>query len=810
MRYLVLLFLIIYYSLAVLSQNQTFIISGQLVDNTTNEPLEYANIGLLRSSDSIFIQGTTTDLLGKFELRLKEKGSYLLRFSFIGYPTNYKSIVVEEQKQDIGKIGINKSAEMLADAVVSAQKLMYQYEADKKIYNVSEDASVSGGSASDALQNAPGVWVDLEGNISLRGVSDVEIWINDKPSRIPAEGLQAYLQQLPANTIERIEVMTNPSSKYTATGTGGVINIVTKQKISQNSLLSFGLNAGSQPSLSPWISFVWSNNKLKFNTYLGRSSNTNIWTNTRVGRVLNNGEPVYSYNSFNETVSKHNWYSLYFDVEYNITENTTLNLYAGGSSSSGESTTENRNNKYDFSALAASEISQDVIVNHNGQHINTGAIINHNFINNLHYITASYSLGQWESYRNNNTDFFETGLIQRERKYSSINNYDSKWSDFDVKYFNNFLKKYTFESGFSYNNSSGINTLPVDTFSFITNEWFKSLLYSNENNTESQKVNSYVSWAHKINKFDYKMGLRAQYQNNILFSVPLDREVAANYFGLFPSAHLSYQTARYYSYSLSYSRRVQYPNTWFLDPFINYLDEEMIWRGNPELKPAYTNSVESSFSKFFEKIGYFSASLYHRHTDKSHTRTTEAMYDAYLQRYTLYSFLTNSGRDLFTGGEITFNYRPKPYINVMLNTNLYYKDIYADLGSYTVSRSDFTYDSRLNMSLTFLKEYQLQLTGFYNAENPNLQGYSDARYFANLSLRANYFKRKLTVVFRIQDMFDSQKNNSEIITPSLVSTNLSRSNSKFYFVGLTYRIGKIEMEKEQKKGQAIPMDAPGM
>ena len=266
----ILFFLVLSIGNYIFSQNsdQTHSIQGQLADELTGDFLSYANVGLLSISDSTFIKGTTSDVDGKFEFKNVNKPEYFIRISYVGYPTSLIKIKAEEGINRLGVLKISKSSQNLEVVSINAEKLMYQYEADKKIYNVGEDPSVQNGSASDALQNAPGVWVDLEGNITLRGVENVEIWINDKPSKIPADGLKTYLMQLPANALERIEVMTNPSSKYSASGTAGIINIVTKQKIKKNFLLSTGVSASTQTQYNPWLSFVWSNEKFKINTYV--------------------------------------------------------------------------------------------------------------------------------------------------------------------------------------------------------------------------------------------------------------------------------------------------------------------------------------------------------------------------------------------------------------------------------------------------------------------------------------------------------------------------------------------------------------
>jgi hypothetical protein len=247
----------------------TYSVSGVLEEEGSKTKLMYANVGVLKVEDSTFVRGASTDDKGKFTITNVPTGEYYLRVSSIGYQSTYVLVKVPQGNIDLGVVKIGKGATTLGAVVVKEKKPMYAADGEKTMYNVSEDPSIQSGTTADALQNAPGVEVDLEGNVTLRGVSSVEIWINDKPSRLNEENLKTYIQQLPANALERIEVITNPSARYGSKTDGGVINIVTSAHVKHNSFTSFGLRASQQPSLSPWVSYMWANEKLSFNVYAG-------------------------------------------------------------------------------------------------------------------------------------------------------------------------------------------------------------------------------------------------------------------------------------------------------------------------------------------------------------------------------------------------------------------------------------------------------------------------------------------------------------------------------------------------------------
>ena len=246
-------------------EGSTFKIVGSLVDSSKSEPMMYVNVTLLEKDDSTFVKGARTDANGYFEVTQVPAGEYLLRVSYVGYATRYIPVNVSNNTA-LGVINMKASAATLKKVTIKAARPLYAMDGEKLVYNVADDPTIQSGTTEDALQNAPGVEVDVEGNITLRGVSSVEIWVNDKPSKLTAENLKTYLQTLPANALDRIETITNPSAKY-ATDAEAVINIITSAHIKKNHFISFGLNAATQPNVSPWVSYTWANERLNINLF---------------------------------------------------------------------------------------------------------------------------------------------------------------------------------------------------------------------------------------------------------------------------------------------------------------------------------------------------------------------------------------------------------------------------------------------------------------------------------------------------------------------------------------------------------------
>ncbi|MBO4403238.1 MAG: TonB-dependent receptor, partial [Bacteroidales bacterium] len=306
---------------------QTFTVRGTLKDSSNNEVVDYANCVLMRTSDSSFVYGAISDEKGHFAFKEADTGHYLLRVSTIGYTTLWKELHVTRYT-NIGTLRLQKSSTALQMVTVKGERPMYSVDGEKNIYNPTEDPSVQTGTMSDVLQNAPGVEVDAEGNITLRGTSEVEIWINDRPSHMNEEAMKQYIKQLPANSIDRVEVITNPSARYSSKG--AVINIVTNQKIKRNELLCVGLNGTTLPSISPWISYVWANEKIDFNFYLNGNYSRHDGTSDGTTTLLDGNGDTSRYTKYKTDTRMPYWGGYAgLNFNWNIDSMTHLSAWMG-------------------------------------------------------------------------------------------------------------------------------------------------------------------------------------------------------------------------------------------------------------------------------------------------------------------------------------------------------------------------------------------------------------------------------------------------------------------------------------------------
>ncbi|MBR6441661.1 MAG: carboxypeptidase regulatory-like domain-containing protein, partial [Bacteroidales bacterium] len=311
-------------TLSGMASAQEWKVSGIVRDAKSGEAMPFVNVGLMRPADTVFVRGAATDLSGHFEITGVKPGTYLLQASFVGYQTHLEQLEVLAQ---LDKLELTLTPGTLLEEVkIVAERPLYAMDGEKNMYNAKEDPSIQTGTASDALQNAPGVEVDAEGNITLRGVSSVEIWINDRPSHMNEEALKQYIKQLPANAIERIEVITNPSARYSTSG--GVINIVTTQTVKRNELLCLGVKGATTPSLSPWISYVWANEKVDFNIYLSGQLGNHDMASDGTSTLLDaNGDTSRFQQWDNKNKMPYQGGYAGFNIDWKIDSMTTLSAW---------------------------------------------------------------------------------------------------------------------------------------------------------------------------------------------------------------------------------------------------------------------------------------------------------------------------------------------------------------------------------------------------------------------------------------------------------------------------------------------------
>ncbi|MBR1798863.1 MAG: outer membrane beta-barrel protein [Bacteroidales bacterium] len=786
--------------LAFLMQAQSNIV-GRVFDVQSSNGVPYANCVLLSLPDSLFLHGTVTDEQGYFHFDSVPSNAYLLRVTAIGYTPCFQIIEYTISLEPL-VVGLSAEATMLSEVSIKADKPIYNADGEKMMYHVDADHSVQGGTLSDALQNAPGVEVDAEGNITLRGTGNVEVWINNRPSHMNDNALKQYIKQLPAGAIERIEVIANPSARYSSSG--GVINIVTNQKVSRNELLCLGLYANTQPYIGPWLSYVWANEKIDVNVYLTAQWLQNRTFSDGTATLLN---PVSGdtsrYQSHRDSILSNNYGGFAgLTLSWHVSEKTNLSTWFGF---------------YPYKERSHTVIDVDYLEYNPMRDL--GYHYDHRNDDGLFY--GGYG-GLWLEHRFDTTGrklsisvsgntLFNGGT---EYSYFAYHNpsldtlFRCKVShvfnpsiEAEVNYSHPLKDNWEVEAGLSVSYGGGNSAESLD--SLTGGQYANISLRSPEGMERSNKTDVYATMQKRWGNLTAKIGIRGEWerlQSQWQYADGSNRtEVDTSFFCPVPSIHLSYQTKTFSSYSISYTRRYDRAGTSKINPFCLY-DDYSYETGNPNLKLLnFTHSFEAAWSKYIPSFGTVNISAYFRaNTDEIGIMTSAGYAPAYFPPTQLvyFTYPDNIGNSHTEGVEANITYRPTAMLNVRLNGSVFnYAYDYRDNHDSKVS-----YSLRLNVWAKLWQKLELFATAHYTSPRLALYSMSVDNKGVNVGLNSDLFDRRVSFMFSVNDVFASSQFGDNTIAPTYQTTGSTRYNSRFVMFGVTFRMGKMELESKARQG----------
>ena len=802
-------------------EGDTFKVVGSLRDSVSGEFLAFVNVAVLDSVDSSFVKGASTNFDGLFEVTEVPQGAYLLRVSAIGYQNRLVPFRVTNNTA-LGTLRLKPGATTLSEVKITAEKPLYAMDGEKLVYNVSEDPSIQTGTTEDALQNAPGVEVDVEGNITLRGVSSVEIWINDKPSKLTEENLKTYLQTLPANALARIETITNPSAKY-ATDAEAVINIITSAHIKSNQFVSFGVNGSNQPFVSPWVSYMWAKEKLSINlfasgrySYRENTSRTDSWRRQdRAGGVqgVDYDTTMYQHDtssSYNRSLSG----NIFMGVNYEIDSMSEISFDGGGFYNNNRS-------------VAGRELEQvfyfpdSTLVYSIGDSTIGGSLFGHlgaDYTKKFDLEGHNLRIGvNSRLSRNTGDEWYNreyityTDLDEHRYMMSRSFNYGAS---LDARY----NRPYSKDGELSYGLRADISRMDNDYQRF--NDSLGTVVdtlrtYNFMGGTA--ELNADVNWTHRWGGFTLSSGLGVGVDNeDYCYRSAMSFADSGSHpgFTVRPSLHLTYRTDDMHNFKLNYSMRMRTPGEEQLSTFRRYGDDSYS-TGNPNLRDSYTHNVEAGWQKYFERFGNIGIEGYGRLSTNEISSLTDAEYDDFLDRIVSYSVPYNMGSSWRYGANLNMTYRPTGFFNVRLYANVYdygyHMEYDRDEVHQVVDTSKVSWSVRVNAWAKLFNQYQVTLSANYNSATISLMSERKARYSLNMGVRSDFFKRKLSVFINIQDIFNwggRFGSGSTITNPYYLSDSTNKmTNSRYISAGITLRFGKMELEKEAKEGSSEAGDS---
>ncbi len=780
------------------------VVMGKVID-IDGKGIEYTTITLYNAADSSIVDGTFTDTAGRFVLINIPPGEYFLEAKFIGF---HKKIItgIKVTNKDrfvrIGKIVLKEKAEQLEEVVVTAQARDIEYKVDKKVINVSQNITTSSGTAVDVLQNVPSVEVDIQGNVTLRGSSNFTVFINGKPSAL--DGSEA-LQQIPASEIEKIEIITNPSAKYDPDGVAGIINIVTKRPQEKGYNGNITVTYDNYNSLR--ANAIFNFRVKKFNFFVGFNKNQRVRPADEIStRIITYDSLKTYFNTTGESDFRRGGWSAKTGFSYYPDDKNTI-TFTG------------KVGQRIFTMWSESYIDQVARLNdtfdlYQYYYLQTGysdakgwmyqADIDflHKFDDNGHQLRAYAYVSDWRPLRINGTLVDTTDaqwqpVSDLQYGQESRENRTGFKARLQVDYERPLGKGRKFEAGYSgryIEMTSDYKFYLKDTL----NNWVEVTDRANYLILRRNIQAAYMTYTGKAgNIFDYQLGLRAEYVDRLVEQRATNEKYPLQRLDFFPTLHLSHRFANNLQLQFGYSRRVNRPSGWYLNPFPLYINQYTIMKGNPDLLPEFANSLELNMMKSF-KGGYVAVETFYRKT-KNKFQRIQTVAD---QNTLVWTYL-NAGEDYSTGAEFSLNFSLMKMLMVNASTSVYYYQINGTLDEEYVNNSSFTWNSRLMVMAMLPSQTKLQATAFYRAPSVTLQGYRKGFLMSSFAVRQDFFKRKLGVTFTLTDPFGLMRFGTITDTPELYAETDYIMKSPQLALTLSLRINDYKPQRQQRGGDDV-------
>lgn len=756
---------------------QEVTISGKIIENGNNIPIEFATVLIADTTTKKPITGTTTNEKGAFTLTATTSNFYV-EVSFIGYTTKkINAFSIVDNRIDLGTITLSEDVSQLDEVVVQAEKSTTVFKLDKRVFNVGTDISSTGASALEVLNNVPSVNVNIEGEISLRGSTGVQILINGKPSVLASEQGGA-LGSITADMIEKIEVITNPSAKYEASGTSGILNIVLKKSEKQGVNGSITLNTGIPNNHSVGLSL--NRRTEKFNLFsqigYGRRTQPRDDNTSSFNKISNETLSTIGENDKNEK-----FFNLILGTDYHIND---LNVITLSGNYAFEDEKENSSQNYRFL-----DNTQTLTDAWNRRELTTAS--NPKWRYELQYkkdfednkdrsllfsaLGTSFSKDKISNFNNTTSIGGNPNTLQEARTDYAQNKYT-----FKLDYTHPFLEHYTIETGAQYVLDNVNNDYEVRDF--VNDVWEIDTNFSNVFDYNQNVLGVYGTFAYEGEKWGFKGGLRLEDTKLKTKLVNTNENNNQNYTNLFPSAHTSYKINDDISLQAGYSKRIYRPNLWSLNPFNSFRDNFNISTGNPNLLPEFTDSFEvTSIFKFGG--GSLNLGIYHRQTEDVIERIVAFENNISTSRP------ENIGTNNSTGVELNAKYSPTNKIT--FTTDLNY-NTFTRKGQFETTNFDFTgnsWTSRLTGKFKLPASFTVETTGNYRSKYKTVQSEIADNLFMNLGVRKKMMNGRLNASLSVRDVFASSRRQS--ITDQVAFYRTSNSQrGRFVTLGISFGFGK--------------------
>jgi len=774
-------------------------VKGTITDFDTKQPIEFATVTVLKRHTTLPVGGTTTNASGNFVVDQLPPGSYNLHIVFIGYESiTIDSITISLQtpERNTGIIRLTLNSKTLQGVTISAEAGIFQNGIDKKVYNVEKSIVSEGGSATDVLKNIPSISVDVDGNISLRGSGNITVLVDGKPSGLTGTSRAAVLEQIPASSIETIELITNPSAKYDPDGMSGILNVVLKKNKKQGINGSVSISAGTGEKYNTAFNLNYRDKKINLYTAYSFRYNTRTGSNISLRKNLF-ADTTYSLNQYTNNRLVSTTHMVKFGLDYSPDNKNEFGLSATGNLNNMKELESIKNNNLDSNGVLTGIYFRDNIETNGGYSLDltgnykrTFRIPKSEFLASINYSgnmnQNNFQFNQ-QAYNLDLTPAPEAPLLQN-------------------TYLHNTYKITTIQADY---------TRPLNDFSTL-DVGYKSTIRQNDNDYQSESFNYAVSafrndtsitnhfiyneqihalygiYTGGIRKLSYQIGCRAEEALTSSHLINTRQEFSHNYFNLYPSAHLLQKLNKDQEIMLSYSRRVNRPNARNLNPFPEYTDPLNLRFGNPSLNPEYINAYELTYSRLFSNFSFSSTAYYREILGMIQQIRTVAPSGVSSIVFQNLASGTNYGLELISRNDLC------KWWNLTSNFNFFRTVIIGNNNAGELNNAGYSWSAKILSNMTVWKNMMIQVAGTYQAPTVIAQGSLLEMYVFDIGFKKDLLKQKMTLSANLSDIFNSRQMVSVTSASDFSQYSLRKRESRIAFITLTYRFGTADLSSKIK------------
>ena len=794
-------------------------ITGTIIDKTSKLPLEYATISFTNSKNAKALAGGITDAKGAFNIEIAP-GVYDIKIEFI----SFKNIEIKAknliENTNLGQLFLEEDAAQLNEVVVRADKSIVEIKLDKKVYSIGKDLMVKGGTISDVLENIPSVTVDQDGLVSLRGNENVRILIDGKPTN--AVNIAEVLRTISAESIDKVEVITNPSARYDSEGTAGILNIILKKGKNQGINGSITGTIGDPKNYGISANVNYKTETANFYTILGATDRENPGNSITNSQYLNPDGSTYKY--IDETTNRErnrNGYNSIFGVDWDLKDDLNWTNSISYRKSSGQSPQTTSFENYDANKNYLSTDYRYSYGDNKSEEFEYATNLIKKFKKDGHKITFQGNI-------DNDIDNDFTDIKSNTNEQIS-NNETQNRNLLQLDYVLPINENDQFEAGYKGNFNDLISKNSIDSLDvngiILPNATLKNTFQYEENISAL-----YAQYGKKYKKLSGLFGLRWEASNlhiNELISQDLNHKTYNNFF---PSAIINYEISEQSNAGISYTRRINRPRGRFINPFTDYVSNINIFRGNPNLDPAITDAINLQYYKKWGKVT-FDTSMYYNITSDvfqfirletgRYVYTVNGGEDIYDNEGNLIQIVDepdsktpvilttpiNLSKEFRFGYEFTLIYTPFKWWRLNGNFNIFTNLSQGDF-TYTNFEGDKVYQNfdtntygwftRLNSRITLPYQIDFVTNTSYNGAQKTLQGTSKGVFGANVSITKDFLKDKATIALNVQDVFNSRKRIYDTYIPGVLNSYSEMQwRQRQINLSLTYRFNKKKGDKEK-------------